>query len=486
MSSEPRRLHPAGMVIDSLQALRGLLGPAAIGFAVTVLNRGLDGSTVVFAGVVAVIAVLVAAVIGVAVWRSTTYDVTGRAVRYRRGILQRTEKSLPLDRIQSVGTVQGPVQRLLGVVELRIEAAGGGRGSEIALGALGADAAADLRARLDPERRPEAGQDGHAEPGRHPRADAARERRLGRRALMTAALTSGQIGVALPLVAAATQFADDLVRAGVDDVDPGILPSGALMLAAIALGVGLVAWLLAITGTVLAFAGFSVARDEDRLRIRRGLLQRHETVIPVARVHAVRMVEGVLRQPFGLASLRVESAGYAGEPGVATTLYPLLARRDVPEFLERILPEHADALGDLERPPGRARPRYLIGPALPVALGAGLATVLAGSTGAAAFALLLPAAAYGALSRRDAGWALREGRLVVRSRLLARTTVIAAADRLDTRSFSQSLLQRRARLADFSFQLGSRAGFAVRHLEADVALGLVARLGHPDAPPTSG
>jgi putative membrane protein len=61
---------------------------------------------------------------------------------------------------------------------------------------------------------------------------------------------------------------------------------------------------------VLAHAGFTLSREGDFLYVKRGLLERREATIPLARIQAVRISEGVLRQPFGLASLRVESAGY--------------------------------------------------------------------------------------------------------------------------------------------------------------------------------
>ena len=72
-------------------------------------------------------------------------------------------------------------------------------------------------------------------------------------------------------------------------------------------------------------------------------------------MHAVRVVEGLLRQPFGLAQVRVESAGYAAEAATAQTLFPLMRRTEVPGLLREVLPELADGLGDLTgRRAGRA------------------------------------------------------------------------------------------------------------------------------------
>ena len=129
-------------------------------------------------------------------------------------------------------------------------------------------------------------------------------------------------------------------------------------------GLLLLAWALSVAGSLVTFAGFTVTRDGERLRIRRGLLQRSEAAVPVRRVHGVRVVEGVLRRPFGLCTVRVEVAGYAAEAAAARTLFPLLRRADVEPFLADLLPELADDPTGLAPPPKRAARRYV----LPVAL----------------------------------------------------------------------------------------------------------------------
>ena len=117
----------------------------------------------------------------------------------------------------------------------------------------------------------------------------------------------------LPVLAAGTQLFSSMVSSERDVEDASrLLPDTAvgweLALAALLV----VAWGLSVAGSLVAFAGFTVTRDGDRLRIRRGLLQRSDAR-PVRRIHGVRVVEGLLRRPFGLAALRVEVAGYAEE-----------------------------------------------------------------------------------------------------------------------------------------------------------------------------
>ena len=198
-------------------------------------------------------------------------------------------------------------------------------------------------------------------------------------------------------------------------------------------------------GSLVAFAGFTVTRDGERLRIRRGLLQRTEAALPVRRVHAVRVVEGVLRRPFGLAALRVEVAGYAEEAAAARTLFPLLRRAEVEPFLAALLPELADDPGGLEPPPARAARRYVLPPDAGRP-GRSAARPACSSRASAPWPLLLAPllALDGWLDYRAAGWRLRDGRLAMRSRRLARSTLLTPAARLQQHSIAQSPLQRRA------------------------------------------
>jgi uncharacterized membrane protein YdbT with pleckstrin-like domain len=64
----------------------------------------------------------------------------------------------------------------------------------------------------------------------------------------------------------------------------------------------------------------------------------------------------------------------------------------------------------------------------------------------------------------------------VRQRRLARRTVIAPARRRQRQIWTQSPLQRRARLADVEVAIGAGTEAEVRHLDAGVARALWERL----------
>jgi putative membrane protein len=466
--SWPRRLHPAEIVLAALENLREILIAAVVGLVV----GGGAGMPPLVGLLLGLGGVVVAAIAGYVRWSHTTYSVEGGALHFRRGVISPDETSVPLGRIQAIDATQGPVQRLFGVQELHVQTAGGGAEGEIVLRAVSEDAASELRAVAGlPD----------------PVARDLPEWRLGMGALLITAVTAPQLGVILPLVGGFAAAGDDVLFGGGEGerlVDTLADDTGTLIL--VVIGVAAATLLLSFLGAIVAFAGFTLVRDGDRLRIRRGLLARRAASVPLARVHAVDVVEGVLRRPFGLASLRMETAGYRSEAAAAQTLLPLVRVRDVPRLLAEFAPALAEeggeavtdrpALPALRPPPPRARRRYALPPALAgAALGAVLTAVVPAAWAAVPLLAVL-GAADGLLRHRSAGWRDDGRRLMVRRRVVARRTLLARVDRLQEHGLRASPLQRRSGLADFEAAVGSGRTGRVRHLEAGVAGALFERL----------
>src|SRR5829696_7052348 len=474
MSSE-RHLHPVAMLIGAIGALRRWIGGLVLPGVVLLMSQGFSLRTVVLFLVAVLVAGALAALWGFLSWRATTYAVTGNSFRLRHGVLQKNERTIPLDHVQSVDTVQGVIQRLFGVVEVRIETAGGGSSEpDASLSALDRTAAQALRREVEGSRQAK------TEVTTGPTV----LRRLSTRDLLVAGATSGQIGVAFSIIAVGSQFFDDFLSdAFVRRLIETLAPNWLIVLLILVPAGLLLAWLLAIAGTVLAYTGFTLSREGDFLYIKRGLLERREAIIPLSRIQAVRISEGVLRQPFGLASLRVESAGYGEDAGVSATLFPLLPRDEVEEFLAGAAPEFA-VVPALEPLPRRSLRRYVFRATIPALLVCVAALVCLMVFGSALWLLSLflipPSAAYGWLRYRDAGWALEGDRLLVRHRLLGRKTAVAPRRRLQSRGVVRSPFQRHLQLATFVAEIASGSGgsaLRVKDLDAGSAETLAVRLG---------
>jgi putative membrane protein len=460
MSPEPRRLHRAGIAVYAVGALREFAVPLLVLIALSAFRGGMDEGGMLRGLAFGLLGVVASTVLGFVRWRTTTWWVTPEAVHRKSGLIGIKETDVPLSRIQSLDLEQGPVQRLFGVQAVHVQTGGGGSGGEISLEAVGDADVRGLRSLLA-DHRPAPAPEMHGP-----------ERRLTRRRLLVGALTAGQLGVIIPAVAGFFQ----LVQQSFDEDDAVRLLPHTVMAAVVAVVALLVAaWLLSVLGSVIAFAGFTVTREGDRLRIRRGLLARREATVPVERVRAVEVVESVLRLPFGFAALRMEVIGHAKEAAAAQSLFPLLRRDEVRGFLDELLPELADDLDGLERPPARAARRYVVPPAV---FGAVVAAAAWAFTPAGPWVLpaVLLLGGYGLLRHRTAGWRLDGGRLAIRSLRLARTTVLGPARYREWHELSQNPFQRRGRLADVFVAFGKQTGARVRHLELATADALYERL----------
>jgi putative membrane protein len=455
-----RRLHPAGAVLSALDDVRNAL------FSVVVLlvlgsQSGNLGTVLVLLGVVGA---AVAVATGYVRWRAETYEIADASIRHRHGVISPDETVVPLARVHSIDIAQGPVQRLFGVNELHVQTAGGGEKGEIVLRAVSPAETARLRAAAG---LPEAV------------ATDLPEWRLSPRGLILVGLTAPQLGMLLPLVGGAFAVGNDLLgQQGARDTLADRLPTetgGVLLLIAAAI---LAAWLLSFLGSLVAFAGFSVTRDGDHLRIHRGFLQRRATSVPLRRVHAVSVAEGPFRRPFGLCSVRLETAGYGSEPSAARTLFPLLPIAGLDARLATFVPALAGAGAppDLTRPPQRAIRRYVLPGALTVLL-LTIAAALAWPVAWPAIPALTALAALDGLARyRSAGSHLDTTRLLLRHGSITRRTLIARSTRLQDHSFAQTAFQHQANLADFSITVASGTTSKVAHLEATDATALFNRL----------
>lgn len=480
--SAPRRLHPAVIVLMAIRVGKDLAIPILIPLALRLFSAGTDafGSRTVLSILGALILfLLLSSGFGLLSWRRFTYRVEAGELRIEQGIINRKRRYIPLERVQTVDLSQGILQRLFTIVSVRVETAGGGgREPEVSLPGIARDDAELLRQIISARTASERPEDG---PLASPRSGPEIVRTLTVGELLLAGSTAGRVGVALTIVASAFALVDDLFL--IEEVaDATSRIAGALAIVIFALAIAAFIWLLGVLGTVLAHFGFTLTRDGDNLLISRGLLEKRRATIPLDRIQAVRIVQGIVRQPFGLVELRVESAGFGKQAGESTVLFPLLRRDEIGPFLETMAPAFAHETR-LRPLPTRARRRYAGRPQqlIPALLLAGIPAVVFFPEGLVALLVLpLLAIGLGLWQYRDAGWVAHRDVLVVRWRVLGRVTAIVPRRRVQIASASQNPFQRRADLATFGVSIASGSGgtgVEVVHLDLEDSQRLLAWTG---------
>jgi putative membrane protein len=439
----PRRLHILSPVFFAGTHIRRLW-PLAL---VVLARRQL---WLVVAGVVVLL------VVTTLEWWRRTYTLEAGALRQEEGVLARKVRVVPFDRIQQVDLVRKPLHRLLGVATLRVETAGGGRQAEVDLDVIALGEAQALRAGL---LRAKAGAAATGAEEAATAAAAPPERlllRLSVGEVMLAGITGTRAAAVLAVLGPLSQVSDwfpSLEDWLLGRFDPeSVVHTTPAAVVAVAL-LGAAVWLgLAAASSVVTDFGFTVARVADDLVVRRGLLERREAVLPIARLQVVRVEESLLRRWLGLASIRIQSAGRtAGDDRTASRLaVPVLQRSDVNRVLGELLPGAAP-VPRLLAPPPVARRRtvrrgLLRAAPLILAAGAVLWTLVRPAAPAALLGVPL-AALVGLAAYRSLGHARRGGFLYASQGAVIRVTSVVPVAKAQSGSVRSSFFQRRVGLA---------------------------------------
>ncbi|WP_022867455.1 PH domain-containing protein [Schaalia vaccimaxillae] len=325
-----RKIHPISPIINAWKALAALAAFVVYqnyeifaDLAQTDFARQFSGGQIAVALIgSALVFLLIAAGYSWLAWRATSFAVTGTAVWFRHGILQRSQRHARLDRIQAVDLFHPLLGRIFGLGKLNIEVAGG-NDSNLTFGYLKTEELEALRAEIlaraagivldEKSEAPDDGQDvSHAGlPGHtssRPQAPVAAERSLytipvgrlvGSIALSMGVAIMGLIAVGLVVGIVVLAFV----------IGPEILGS-LLGLLPIILGIGGFIW--------SRFAGefnFTAAVSADGIRVRRGLLETRSQTIPPRRVHAVQVTQPWLWRRKDWYRVTIVQAGVGGKSG---------------------------------------------------------------------------------------------------------------------------------------------------------------------------
>jgi len=305
-SVEGARTHPlTALVQGTVWAGVGVIG------LVNAFTRG--DSFGPFSDLLAIVAavaggLLIGLIAGFFRWYFTRFFIDGSELRIESGVLFRTSRRIPYERLQSVDIDQPFVARLIGLCELHMEMAGGSE-SRSTLRFLPLSQADELRRLLLARAHGTAADEAAlvADERREPIVVLAPGRiiigtvlSLDFQIAVVVIVTLGVAGLAIP---------DAWAVLG------GIIPSAA--------------WLAQIiVRRVIAQWNFTLSRGSRGLRIERGLLSRSSQTIPYERVQGVAVVEPLIWRRFGWRRLLVDVAGYGAssdeENGVSdTTLLPI-------------------------------------------------------------------------------------------------------------------------------------------------------------------
>lgn len=467
---EPQRQHPVAAITKALDVIRGNF----ITILILLFIGGGDEDILLAYWILGMAVILL--VWGVVSWYRFSFQVADGELRIEQGVFVRKKLYLTSDRIQVIDISAGVIQRLFGLVAVEIKTAGSSS-KEAKISALTREKAEALKAQLRRVIDKAEGAEPHGkereEGERIEEPEPRKTYAIAPRDLLIAATTSGRMGVALSLVGAGFSQIDQVVsdERMVQFIENNIpqSTSGSLIVLSI-IAILVISWVFSFLSALIAYYAFKVEVRENELVISRGLFERTQLTVPFNRIQAVQIKEELMRQPFGYASLVIESAGYGESEGNSTTLFPLIKRKEIYDFLEEVLPEYNIAIEgeDDHIPPLRALRRYLLRMiwwSLPVIL---IFWALFPSYGLYGLLLLVPALLLGYRQYRDAGIRTQDHTIVLRARLLSKRTAIVKKYRMQATSLKQNPFQSRLQLRDFTLHVASGnqgRSFTVRDLD---------------------
>jgi len=466
-----RRLDPRTLVtrVVTLSSLRQYWGALLPLLAVLGINGGFRSG-----GLVAVLAaVIVVALAGALVeWLRTWYGVHDGRLVVERGVLRRSLTVVPVDRIRGVDVHASALQRLLGIVSVRVDAAAtGGREDEAVLNAVSSAEGARLRDVLLREAAlaehapvPVPVQPSAVAVQPRPPAPPVVLARFDPRWLLYAPLVGGYLIAPLAAIGALANYAGELrvglpLRRWTEDAlgsQPGVRE---IVVVAAAVVVVVVAG--AMVTAAVANWGFTLTRRGGTLVAERGLLSRRQVSLEHDRIRGYALGQPATLRAVGAARLSALVTGLGGgenenESGRRGQLLPL-----GPVRVARAVA--AAAVIRFDRPlrphPPAARRRRLVRATVPWLVPA---AVFGGLGIWPGFAVCLALAGLGIPLGLDRyaglGNAVDERAVSVRSGSLRRRQVVLLRRGVVGATVRQTWFQRRAGLATVTLATGAGSG----------------------------
>lgn len=388
---------------------------------------------------------------GIAGWLRFRFSVEEGELKIEQGVIIHKKLYLTSDRIQVIDISAGVIQRLFGLVAVEVKTAGS-TSKQAKINAISREKADQLKALLRKNL------DSQVESIEEKEDESPNQvYHLDKRDLLVAASTSGQLGVAVSVVGAIFSQLDQLLSEEqmIQFVETHLprSTSASLVIMSIAV-VLLLSWIFSFLSALVKYYDFSVEVRDDDLLITRGLFERRQLTIPYNRIQAVQIKEELLRQPFGYASLIIESAGYGKDEGNSSVLFPLIHKRKLFDFINEVIPEYHTQVKQEANVNKFGLRRYLLRMVW-ISLGIILLSWLLIPYGIYSALIIIPMLLLGYQQYRDASVKVGENTLILTSRLLSKTTAIIKKYRVQANQIKQNPFQSRLDLADFTIFVAS-------------------------------
>ncbi|MCZ6834887.1 MAG: PH domain-containing protein [Planctomycetota bacterium] len=271
------------------------------------------------------------------------YVIASDEIIVRQGLIFRSERHIPFERIQNIDLVQNAFHRMINVAVVKIETAGGAK-PEAVLSVLHVSDVTTMRNRVFADRRsPVSEADEAIAKGpdniviQVPTKDLIRLGLVNNRGWTLVAILAGL----------AWQF-DLFDKFNVIDTGSATVKDWTI-LTMVGVGVGgalvimVLLYLFSITWTILRLHNYTLSRVGEDLQLQCGLFTRRSATIPRHRVQFISIEESLLHRLFGTVTIRIETAAGIDEMNMDEEaslsqkwFVPILPKTQVPRILNEL------------------------------------------------------------------------------------------------------------------------------------------------------
>ena len=477
MSNEKRKLHPVTAIINVIKALKDLLFPIIIILVANGFNLNFDYKDENFFSEMVPLFILVIVVFwtmvsGLIKWITFTYWFEDSEIRVEYGLFVKKKRFIPFDRIQNLNYKEGIFHRFFKLVQVQIETAGSKSGKpEAELTAVTREAAAEIEIQMKRAKRQEEVVEDDSQMQNTVEVSSTIIHKMKIPELLLLATTSSGVGVVLAGVfAVGSQFAEFIPFDLIYDEMAFILKYSFIAVAVLIAMALLLTWTISVGITFLNYYNFTVTKEQDRLIITRGLIEKKRVTIPLHRVQAIKIVENPLQQLFGLASVTVESAGgsFSGETDKKIILFPLISKKEAMQPLSTLFLDYEFTMAPVVRPPKKAQSFFYRIDFLWLVPTITAVSYFFYPYGLLSLLLVFLILLLGKWQFKTTGYSMNGQQLTIVSRSISRVTFFAMKNRIQVTKGSQTYFQKRkqigsAKIVVMSGMMGASA--TVRHID---------------------
>ena len=338
-----KRHHPMLMLLDIWKMGRNVLF-----FVITffIIKHQSGETFFTYGRLVVLLAIVASLILTVLKWASKKYEVDDRSFHLYEGIFTKTNRTIPFSKVENTNQHTSLFHRLTGMTSLTFETGMSGDEAAVEFEVISTKEADRLKQKVtenteleEVERVVEAQEESdRKDQGRRVHFKAQKKD------LFKASFTSLSIFVLAPIIGSlyfkmneifeVKKQAKGFLHLIIDSWWKVSLALIALIVLSICFG---------IVRTFLKYGNYEITSDQNRIYIRKGVLDETDFVISKKNVQAVQLHQTLMKRILGLAEVKLTSVGELREDEERfeiNSLYPFLPIRNAYEMVEELLPSY--------------------------------------------------------------------------------------------------------------------------------------------------